>query len=128
MARFNRDQLPMQQPAPQVVYMPDPAMQAELQWLSATERETRRLQQRLQFEIWQQRQARIAASDRQIRRFMFGFGAILGLAFLALVVFVGWWLWTAVGLGMLAIPVLLFGATVTAVGGHRCITIVQHWH
>jgi hypothetical protein len=29
---------------------------------------------------------------------------------------------------VLAIPALLGVAALLAVGGHRCITVVQHWH
>jgi hypothetical protein len=30
--------------------------------------------------------------------------------------------------GILAIPLLIGVTAALAVGGHRCITIVQHWH
>jgi hypothetical protein len=45
----------------------------------------------------------------------------------ALIVF-GWLLWTGIGLGVLALPVLALVVTALAVGGHRCVTVVQHWH
>ncbi|MEV4275854.1 hypothetical protein [Actinoplanes xinjiangensis] len=127
MARTYRN-LPVPQQTAQVVYLPDPAMQADLEQLNASQLQTRRAQQRALYEIWQKRQARIAAHDLKVRRFWLGFGSVFALALLLLAVFVGWWLWTAVGLGVLAIPLLFLATTVTAVGGHRCITIVQHWH
>lgn len=126
MARNNR--LPVQMPEARIVYMPDPAMRADLERLTATQAATRRAQQRALYEMWQQRQARIAEHDRKVRRFWSGFGAVIAFVFLALVGFAAWWLWTVVGLGMLAIPLLVLAATATAVGGHRCITIVQHMH
>ena len=79
-------------------------------------------------ERWKQRQAAIAARDRKVRRFWLGFGATVGLAALALLALVGWWAWAVLGLGLLAIPALLGVAALLALGGHRCITIVQHWH
>jgi Flp pilus assembly protein TadB len=127
MARTYRH-LPVPQPTTQVVYVQDPALQADLERLTASEMQTRRAQQRAMYRMWQERQARIAEHDRKVRRFWLGFGAVFAFAFLLLVVVTAWWLWTAVGLGMFAIPLLFLGATVTAVGGHRCVTIVQHWH
>ncbi|MFG1608349.1 hypothetical protein [Actinoplanes sp. NPDC049265] len=77
---------------------------------------------------WVRRQAAIRERDAKVRRFWLGFGAILALAFLAALVVAGWLLWTAVGLGVLAVPVVVVLSIAAAVGGHRCITIVQHWH
>jgi hypothetical protein len=57
-----------------------------------------------------------------------GFGAVIGLAFLAAVLLAGWLLWTVVGLGVLAVPVVLGLGALATFGGHRCITIVQHMH
>jgi hypothetical protein len=43
-------------------------------------------------------------------------------------VFAGWLLWVGIGLGVLAVPALALILAGLAVGGHRCITVVQHWH
>ncbi|GAA1626696.1 hypothetical protein [Actinoplanes couchii] len=128
MARTNRNNLPIPAPDTRIIYIPDPTMQADLQRLTTSQLETQRQQQAMLYGIWKQRQERIAEQDRKARRFWSSFGAVIGLAFLGAVGFVGWWLWTVIGLGALAIPLLLAGATATAVGGHRCITIVQHMH
>ncbi|SDT38062.1 hypothetical protein [Actinoplanes derwentensis] len=128
MARTNRNNLPVPVPAPRIVYIPDPTMQADLERLTTSQLHTRRAQQAAMYQIWKERKDRIDEQDRKARRFWSSFGAVIGFAFLGLVGLVGWWLWTVVGLGILALPVLLAGATATAVGGHRCITIVQHMH
>jgi hypothetical protein len=88
----------------------------------------RRAADRRTVERWKQRREAIAARDRKIRRFWLGFGATVGLTVLALLGLVGWWVWAVLGLGVLAIPALLGVAALLAVGGHRCITVVQHWH
>ena len=66
--------------------------------------------------------------DRKFRRFWLGFGLTAGLAFITLVIVGGWLLWTVVGLGALAVPVVLGLGGLTALTGHRCVTIVQHMH
>lgn len=78
---------------------------------------------------WAQRQAVQVERDRRMRRFWLGFGAVFGLAVLAGIASLVWWLSTAVGaaivLAVLAVAAL---AAVAVPVGHRCITIVQHWH
>jgi Flp pilus assembly protein TadB len=91
--------------------------------LIAKQREDARLVAR-----WQQRRDTQRQRDRQLRRFWLGFGAVIALVFVILLAVVGWWIWTVVGLGVLAVPVVLFLGGVAAAGGHRCITIVQHMH
>ncbi|MBL7259162.1 hypothetical protein [Paractinoplanes lichenicola] len=66
--------------------------------------------------------------DRRNRRFWTGFGAVVALVLLSALALVGWLLWTAVGLGVLAVPALGLLIAGLAVGGHRCVTIVQHMH
>jgi hypothetical protein len=77
---------------------------------------------------WKARQEAIAERDRKARRFWLGFGSTLGLAVLALIGWAGWLLWISLGLGAFAVPVLAVIVTAVAVGGHRCVTLVQHWH
>ena len=89
----------------------------------------RRREQHLVYVRWAKRQAAIAEHDRKVRRFWLGFGAVIGTAVLAAVAVAGWLLWHATsGLGLLAIPLVVVLAAGVVVGGHRCITVVQHWH
>jgi hypothetical protein len=142
-------------PAPRVISYPDPAADPAMRALElavlagaltpaqpgkrrhpevdrlAAEILARRAADRRTVDRWKQRRAAIAARDRRLRRFWLGFGAAIGLALLALLAVAGWVLWHALAglnLGVLAIPVLLGLAALLTVGGHRCITTVQHWH
>jgi hypothetical protein len=119
--------------APQPAMIADPATLAELeQWrLAATDPAALIRQQQRNSELylrWKIRQADIKERDRKFRRFWLGFGAVFGLGLLIVVFIAGWLLWTAAGLGVLTVPVVLVVAGGLAVGGHRCITIVQHMH
>lgn len=114
-----------------VVHYVDPAMQSDLQRYGLLNpAEIVRQQQRNTelYRRWQIRQAQIRQRDRKFRRFWAGFGAIVGLVFVAALLITGWLLWTVIGLGALAIPAVLLIGGGLAVGGHRCITIVQHTH
>ncbi|GLW31883.1 hypothetical protein [Actinoplanes regularis] len=116
---------------PVVRYYPDPAMVADLEQLNSTQLAAKQAQDRLLYLRWKDRQADIKRRDREVRRFWLGFGAIFALAILAGLVFAAWWLWTslaALGAGVLAVPVIIAVLAIGAVGGHRCITVVQHWH
>ncbi|MEV8508107.1 hypothetical protein AB0368_25265 [Actinoplanes sp. NPDC051475] len=120
-------------PAVRVVHYVDPTTPAELAYplnpaaqLAARQRQER--QQRALYAQWKARQEVIAERDRKLRRFWLGFGLIVGLALVAALVTAGWLLWTGIGLGALAVPVLIAVVAALAVGGHRCITVVQHWH
>jgi hypothetical protein len=68
------------------------------------------------------------ARERKARRFWLGFGLVIGVAFLIAMVVLGWLIWSVAGLGILAVPVVIGLSACVAVGGHRCITIVQHTH
>jgi hypothetical protein len=132
MSRRNR--LPVQhQRPPRPTFIVDPAMTAELeQWrLLATDPAGLIRQQQRNSELylkWKIRQEEINERDAKYRRFWTSFGAVIGLAFLAGVITAGWLLWTVVGLGVLAVPLVLGAGALAAAGGHRCITIVQHMH
>ena len=121
--------LPTMQPPTRVVHYADPATSAELAFpLNPAQLAAKQRQQHVAYLRWKARQEAIADRDRKARRFWLGFGAVIGLAVLTAIAVAGWLLWTGVGLGVLAIPVLIGGIAALAVGGHRCITVVQHWH
>ena len=116
-------------PAPRVIHYVDAATPAELAYpMHPAQLAAQQRRQHAAYLAWKKRQEAIAVRDRKVRRFWLGFGAVIGLAVIAGLVFAGWLLWTGIGLGVLAVPVLIAGTTAVAVGGHRCITVVQHWH
>ena len=119
-------------PAPRVVHYVDPATPAELAYpLGPAQLAARQRRQRQLYAQWKARQEAIAARDRKVRRFWLGFGAVLALGLLAGLALVAWLVWqalAAVSLGVLAVPALIVLVAVLGVGGHRCITVVQHWH
>ena len=129
MARRN---LPVQPVQPvRVVHYVDPAMQSDLQRYGLLNPAEIVRQQQRNTELylrWKTRQAEIKQHDAKFRRMFLGFGAVIGLGFLAGLLLGGWLLWTVMGLGALAVPAVLAIAGGLALGGHRCITIVQHWH
>jgi hypothetical protein len=115
-------------PAPRVIHYVDAAAVPEL--VLRTDAQVA-AQQRRQHELylrWKTRQEEIAVQDRKVRRFWLGFGASIGLAVLLTLLILGWLAWTALGLGVLAVPLVIACTAGLAYGGHRCITVVQHWH
>jgi fatty acid desaturase len=120
--------LPAPQPATRIVHYADPtAPAAGLQLMTERELAERREQDRVLYARWMVRRAEQAERDRKVRRFLFGFGAVVGLAVLGAVAALVWAI-AAIGLGLLAIPAVILAVGGVAVGGHRCITVVQHWH
>jgi hypothetical protein len=117
-------------PATRVVHYLDPAMPAGgITPLTERELLRKRAEDRVLYARWVKRQAAIAERDRKVRRFWFGFGAVVGLAGLAALGVAVWFVMHAAAtLGLLAIPLALLALAGLAVGGHRCVTIVQHWH
>ena len=119
-------------PAPRVIHYADPAIRAELAYpLNPAQLAARQRQQQVAYARWRKRQEAIAARDRKVRRFWLGFGAVIALAVLAALAAVTWLIWqalAAVSLGVLAVPVVILFVAVLGVGGHRCVTVVQHWH
>ena len=114
-----------------VVHYIDPAMQSDLTRYGLLNPAEIVRQQQRNTELylrWKTRQAEIKERDAKFRRMFLGFGVVIGLAFLAGVLLAGWLLWTVVGLGVLAVPVVLGLGALATLGGHRCITIVQHMH
>ena len=129
MARHNRSVQPIQ--PVKVVHYVDPAMQSDLTRYGLLNPAEILKQQQRNSELylrWKIRQAEIKERDKKFRRMFLGFGAVIGVAFLVAVLVAGWLLWTVVGLGVLAVPVVLGLGGLAAAGGHRCITIVQHMH
>ena len=119
-------------PTPRVIHYVDPATPAELAYpLHPAQLAAKQRQQRQLYLRWKARQEVIAARDRKVRRFWLGFGAVLAVGLLAGLALLGWLVWqalAAVSLGVLAVPALIVLVAVLGVGGHRCITVVQHWH
>ena len=117
-----------------VVHYVDPAMQSDLTRYGLLNPAEMVRQQQRNSELylrWKTRQAEIKERDRKFRRFWLSFGALVGVAFLAVVGGLGWLIVTylaALDLGVLAAPAILLLASGLALGGHRCVTIVQHWH
>ena len=115
--------------AVRTVHYVDPATAAELAYpLSPAQLAAKAQRDRVLYARWKARQLAIAERDRKVRRFWLGFGAVIALALLLALGIAGWLLWTVLGLGVLAIPALVGGVAALVVGGHRCITVVQHWH
>lgn len=115
-------------PMPRVITYADPQQAQYVRVLSPLEAAEKRARDAQLYARWVQRQAQIAERDRKARRFWLGFGATVGLAIVAALVVVGWLAWTVLGLGALAVPLMIALTAGLAVGGHRCITIVQHMH
>jgi hypothetical protein len=122
-------------PAPRVIHYVDPAAQtipAELVYpLNPAQLAARKRRDLARYQQWRAEQDAIAERDRKARRFWLGFGAVLALALLAGIAVVGWLIWTfltGLGYGVLAVPALILAVAALGVGGHRCITVVQHWH
>ena len=124
--------LPVQHvPQTRVVHYIDPSVQNNLvQYGLLNPAEMVRQQQRNTelYLRWKTRQEEIRERDKKFRRFWTGFGALVGLIFVIGLLITGWLVWTVIGLGALAVPAVLLLASGLAVGGHRCITIVQHTH
>jgi Flp pilus assembly protein TadB len=128
--------LPVQHLQPvRTVHYVDPAMQSDLTRYGLLNPAQIVAQQQINTELylrWKKRQAEIKERDKKFRRFWTGFGATVGLVFLAVVFAGGWLIWhylAAFGFtAIVIVPVILLLASGVALGGHRCITIVQHMH
>jgi hypothetical protein len=116
-------------PMSRVIHYVDAATPAELAYpLHPAQLAAKQRQQHVAYLRWKTRQEAIVERDRKVRRFWLGFGSVIGLTVLIALGLAGWLLWTGVGLGVLAVPVLIGGVAALAAGGHRCVTVVQHWH
>ena len=121
---------------PIVHYGPLPELTpAERAELAAYRRHTaqvtaRREQDRILHARWRQRQAAIAERDRRTRKVLLSLGITVGVGVLAGLTAAMWLLWHAItGIDwILVVPLALIGLGVLGAGGHRCVTVVQHWH
>jgi hypothetical protein len=103
----------------------------EVTLVTRAELAARRKREAEQYLRWRLRQEEIAERDRKVRRFLLGVGLAVGTGLLAAVGVAGWIVWHAfatAGVGLLAVPLVLLIGAGLVVGGHRCITVVQHWH
>jgi hypothetical protein len=119
--------------ATRVVYHPDPATRpdAPMRLYTHAQLAAKRREQARQVAIWQARQAVLIERDRRMRRFWLGFGAVVALALLAVAAVVIWLVWQALTnltLGAVAVPLGVVAIVAGLAVGHRCVTIVQHWH
>jgi hypothetical protein len=101
---------------------------------SRAELAARRRDQQLAYARWSERQLAIAEHDRKVRRFMLGFGAVIGTGILTGVGVAGWIIYHAITgvssgawLTALGIAAVIAGPA-ALVGGHRCITVISHRH
>jgi hypothetical protein len=103
----------------------------EVTLVTRAELAARRKREAEQYLRWRLRQEELAERDRKVRRFLLGVGLAVGTGLLAAVGVAGWIVWHAfatAGVGLLAVPLVLLIGAGLVVGGHRCITVVQHWH
>ena len=108
----------------------NPATQ-QMVYLTPAQFAAKQRQDAILYARWRQRRAAQRRRDRKLRRFWLGFGVVIGLAVLAGLVLATWLIWqalAAVSLGVLAVPVAILFVALLGVGGHRCVTVVQHWH
>jgi uncharacterized membrane protein YdbT with pleckstrin-like domain len=116
-------------PAPRVIHYVDPATPAEMAYpWNPAELAVRQQRDAVLVARWKKRQEALAKRDRKVRQFWLGFGAVFALILLAALIVLGWLLWAVLGLGVLALPVVALTCCAVAVGGHKCVTVVQHWH
>lgn len=126
-----------EQSRPVVHYYPLPEQPAELVYPTAAEvaeQRRRMVAQRRRdaahLDRWKQRRTEIAQRDHRARQFLLGLGAVVGTGLLAGVAAVVWVIWHALADvdWIVVLPLAAFVLVALGVGGHRCITIVQHWH
>lgn len=118
--------------APPMYYFPVQSA-ADLIVYTPAELAERRRQDAVLVARWKQRQAAIAERDRKTRRFLLGLGAVVGVGVLAGLAGLGWLAHRALAglsapevIGAVAAVLIVLGFATVA--GHRCVTIVQHWH
>jgi hypothetical protein len=90
----------------------------------------RRRTDRILYARWKQRRTETAARDRRNRRILLAVALPLTGGVLGTLGAAGWMLRHAMtGVNGVAVVLLtLFGLVTLGGVGHRCITVVQHWH
>ena len=124
-------QIATRQATRQVQYIDAVPRVGEVTLVTRAELAARREREAERYDRWRVRQMEIAERDRKVRRFLLGLGLSVGTGVLAGVGVAGWLVYHAIvsaGAGLIAVPLLLLAVAGLAVGGHRCVTIVQHWH
>jgi fatty acid desaturase len=118
------------QPRPTVHYYPLPEEHTELALRSAAEVAAKRRRDAARYQSWRRRQAEIAEQDRRTRHFLLGLGAVVGTGVLIGAAVAVWAIWRALAgvEWIVVLPLAAFALIVLGSVGHRCITIVQHWH
>jgi hypothetical protein len=96
----------------------------------AAELAARRETDRILYLRWKQRQAAMAEKDRRNRTFLLGLGATVGVGLFTGLGVAAWLLWHALTSidWLLVLPLALVALGLLGRVGHRCITVVQHWH
>src|SRR5262245_30923060 len=111
--------LPAATPAIRVVHYVDPvAHRGELLYPTTAQLDAQRQAYRMAYLRWQGKQLALAEHDRRVRRFLFGLGAVVGLAAVAAIALVVWLLaHVLAGFGLLAIPLVLLAGSGLVIGG-----------
>lgn len=112
------------QPGAQTPTLYDPAQLAEQRHRDA-----------VLYARWVERQAAFRERDRRTRRLALRIAAVATAVLLGGGAVLGWLTYRAVTSAAADIGAVLAGAAITvlvlaalAAGGHRCVTIVKHWH
>jgi hypothetical protein len=95
----------------------------------------RRREQAVLYQRWLLRQEAIRARDKKVRRFLFGLGAVVGLGLLTACTVGGWLVYhtlthisTNPAGWLVGVALAVIAVSGVLLGGHRCITTIQHWH
>ena len=121
------------QPAPRpdtrVIPYVDPAQPATVQLYTAQDLAARRAQDRILYARWLARQAALAEHDRKVRKLLLRIAAAAAVMLVGGVGLLIWLIWQALlNVALMLVPLLILGAAGLLIGGHRCITIVEHRH
>jgi hypothetical protein len=117
------------------IYYVQPAQQQSVMLFDPAQLAEQRHWDAVLFARWQARQAAIVERDRRVRRLLLRVGVSVAVGLLLVAGLLGWLTARALAAGAVgagtAVGGLFVGALVVAalgVGGHRCITIVKHFH
>lgn len=121
--------LPARPQAQRVEYYVDPAAQATVQ-LTPAQLAARQRRDAILYARWRARQAQIAARDAQTRKVLIVLAVLVCVGLLAAAGLVVWMLVSVVTSAGAPLVVAAVATVVLLSGvvGHRCVTVVQHWH